>query len=191
MIAFMLVAGLDVRIRSSAAAAVLIGFISLTVVVKQVALTVLWRSFDPLIDKLAGSFQQIPVGGILMQAECQPEATQIAAVYSKRRPSMGHLAAMAAFNDQRFVATNFAIVGQQPVRINSAYEPYYDLQVSFGPSTCDTAEYRSELHAIEEFSRSGKSPGKSRAADLFPVNSPTEAGNTRRRGALGGLRSRI
>jgi hypothetical protein len=58
---------------------------------------------------------------------------------------MGHIALMAAFEDSRFVAGNYAIPGQQPIRVAAAYWPYYQLQTSFGPPTCSLADHRDQL----------------------------------------------
>jgi hypothetical protein len=158
-IAFMLLAGLDVRIRRGAASATLIGLIGLALTIKQAALTVLWRSFDPAIDALAASLERTPAGSVVMQAECEPESNAIAAVYAERQPSMTHLSAMAAFDDARFVAKTWAIAGQQPVAVKPAFEPYYELQIAFGSSSCDAARYRAELRAIEDLAWARKAAG--------------------------------
>ena len=175
-IALMLVSGLDVRIRRSTASATLIGLIGLLLVIKQTALAVQWRSFDPLIDKLAVSLEQIPTGAIIMQAECEPESTQIAGVYRERQPSMTHLGAMAAFDDQRFVASSWATLGEQPVRVLPAFVPYYNLEISFGSSTCDAAGFGSELHAIANLARAQEAAGSPAVPIYFLLIRPPERG---------------
>ena len=64
-LALLALAGLDVRIRRSSTAAALIGAIALAFVIKQVALTALWLSFDPLIDSAVTAFAALPPGTIL------------------------------------------------------------------------------------------------------------------------------
>lgn len=158
-IALMLSAGLDIRIRRSAASAVLIGLIALTLIVKQGALAVLWRSFDPLIDRLVDTLERLPAGSVVMQAECEPEASDVRSIYRERQPSMTHLAAMAGFDDSRFIAGTWAIAGQHTVGVGAAYRPFYDLQDSFGSSTCAEALYRTELQRIENLAWAQKAAG--------------------------------
>jgi hypothetical protein len=79
-------------------------------------------------------------------------------VYRERQPSLTHVAALAAFTDQRFAASNFAIAGQQPVQVSPAYNRYYDLQNSFGVSTCAPAEYQKQADKIRELATSGPQP---------------------------------
>jgi len=158
-IALMLLAGLDLRVRRSTLAATLIGLVGLALVAKQAALAALWRSFDPLIDSLAASLDRLPAGAVIMQAECEPESTDIASIYRERQPSMTHLPAMASFDDSRFVAATWAIAGQQTVQVAAAYKPYYDLQEAFGSSTCSEAGYQGELRQIENLGWAQKAAG--------------------------------
>jgi hypothetical protein len=93
-----------------------------------------------------------------MQSECQPEGNAISAIYRERQPSLTHIAALAAFGDERFVASNFAIAGQQPIQVAAAYRPWHDLQNSFGASTCAPEEYRKQVGKIAELASSGPQP---------------------------------
>jgi len=130
-IALMALAGLDVEFRRSARSTALIGLVVLSILIKQSALAILWRSFDEPIDTIIASLDALPDSAIVMQSECQPDALDIMAVYRARQPSMSHLSAFAGFKDTRFVAKNWAIAGQHPIKVASAYLPYYRLQSSF------------------------------------------------------------
>lgn len=158
-IALLLLAGLDVRIRSSRAASALVGLIVIALVVKQGALTASWRSFDPLIDRAAAALDALPAGSVILQAECQSDPADVLAVYRERQPSMTHVAAIATFDGTRFAASTWAIAGQQPVAVKPLYRPYYDLQVSFGASTCTDAGYRSELRRARDLAGSPDASG--------------------------------
>ena len=174
-IALMLAAGLEVRVRRSVTATALIGVVGLALVVKQGALAVLWRSFDPLIDRLTAELEHLPSGAIVMQAECEPEASDVLSIYRERQPSMTHLAARAAFDDSRFIAATWAIAGQHTVGVGQAYRPFYDLQDSFGSSTCTDAGYRTELQRIENLAWAQKSTGGPSAPIYFLLIRPPKA----------------
>jgi hypothetical protein len=158
-VALMLLGGLDLRVRRPASAAALTGLIALAFTVRQGALTVLWRSFDPLIDKLADALEHTPAGSVIMQVECEPNSMDVAGIYRERQPSLTHLAAMAAFEDSRFVANTWAIRGQQPIQVQSGLLPYYNQEVAFGSSTCEPAVYRTELRQIENLIWAERSSG--------------------------------
>lgn len=148
-VGLMLLAGLDLRVTRPRAALALASGVALALVVKQAAIAVLWRSFDPLLTKLENALDVLPAGSVLMQTECQPSEFDIKGIYRERQPSMTHLGAMAAFDDSRFVAETWAIPGQQTISVDPALLPFYNLQVWFGPKTCDTGDYRKNLHQIE------------------------------------------
>jgi hypothetical protein len=61
---------------------------------------------------------------------------------------MTHVAALASFDDTRFVASNWAIPGQQPITIKPPYQDYNRLQAAFKSSTCTADEYRAQLASI-------------------------------------------
>lgn len=182
-IALMGLAALDVRIRKGAVSSVLVGLIALCLVVKQGALTILWRSFDPPIDRMLESLNALPAGAIIMQAECEPESGDVMAVYRERQPSMTHLSALATIDGLRFVASTWAIGGQQPIAVKPAYRPYYDLQLSFGNTTCDPAEYRKQLQAIRDLAAAGPIVGDPASSRYFllirPPQPKTLAGEAR------------
>lgn len=158
-IALLLLAGIDVRIRRSRPASALAGLIVAALMVKQGALAASWRAFEPLIDEAVAALDALPAGSIILQSECQPESGDIPAVYRERQPPMTHLAAFASFDGTRFAAGTWAIAGQQPVAVKPAYRPYYDLQLSFGPSTCTDAGYRAELQGVRDLAGSRDASG--------------------------------
>jgi len=83
-----------------------------------------------------------------MQAECHPQVRSIGGSHIKWHPPLSHMAALAALDDRRFVANSWAIPGQQPIAVQPAYLPYYELQLEFDGSLCATAIYREELARI-------------------------------------------
>jgi hypothetical protein len=147
-IALLALACLDVHIRRDAASFLLAGLVVAALLVKQGALAVLWRSFDPAIDAAVASIEALPAGAVVMQSECHPEASTISSVYRKWQPSMTHVAALASLDDTRFVASTWAIPGQQPITIKPPYWAYNRLQAAFKSSTCAADEYRAQLASI-------------------------------------------
>jgi hypothetical protein len=147
-IALIALAGLDIHIRRGAAAFVLAGLIVAALMVKQGALAFLWRSFDPVIDAAVASIEALPAGSVVMQSECHPEASGILSTYRKWQPPMTHVAALASFDDTHFVASTWAIPGQQPITIKAPYRGYNRLQTAFKSSTCAADEYRAQLASI-------------------------------------------
>ena len=148
VIALLALACLDVHIRRDAASFLLAGLFVAALLVKQGALAVLWRSFDPAIDAAVASIEALPAGSVVMQSECHPQASTILSVYRKWQPSMTHIAALASFDDTRFVASTWAIPGQQPITIKPPYRAYNRLQTAFKSSTCAADEYRAQLASI-------------------------------------------
>jgi hypothetical protein len=73
-IALLSLAGLEIRTFRSPATAMLICLMVATLIVKQIALVALRRSFDPWIDSLVTSLERLPAGSVIMQAECEPQA---------------------------------------------------------------------------------------------------------------------
>ena len=61
-IALVALASLDVHIRREAASFWLTGLVVAALLVKQGALAVLWRSFDPVIDAAVASLEALPAG---------------------------------------------------------------------------------------------------------------------------------
>ena len=157
-IALLILGGLDTHPKSGAMPVLLIGIAVFALLVKQAAIAGLWRSFDPEIDSLQAAFDSLPGAAVVMQSECQPQGNAISAIYRERQPSLSHIAALAAFTDARFVANNFAIAGQQPIRVAPGWHAYYDLQDSFGTSTCSPEEYRKQTAKIVQLDRSRPQP---------------------------------
>jgi hypothetical protein len=147
-IALVALASLDVHIRRGAASFWLTGLVVAALLVKQGALAVLWRTFDPVIDAAVASLEVLPAGSVIMRSECHPEASTILSLYRKWQPPMTHVAALASFDDTRFVASNWAIPGQQPITIKPPYQDYNRLQAAFKSSTCTADEYRAQLASI-------------------------------------------
>lgn len=147
-IALMLLSGLDLQVRPGRTATVLTVLVAAALIVRQGAIAVLWRSFDPMIDRFAAALNRLPAGAVIFQAECEPDAHDITAVYRERQPSMTHLPAMAAFADTRFVAHSWAVRGQQTIAVREPWRAYYDLEETFGSSSCTTDSYRDEVRRI-------------------------------------------
>ena len=146
-------AGLDVRIYRGVASAFLIALIGAAVIAKQGLISLRWLSFDTQIDALAATLNRLPAGAVIIQVECEPPFNGLRVVYRERQPLMSHVPSMAAFSDTRFVATTFAIAGQQPIQVAAPFQPYYRLQELFSRSTCKAAEYGTQLARIQELSK--------------------------------------
>jgi hypothetical protein len=159
-LALLALAGLDVRIRHSRTAAALIAAVALAFVIKQVALTALWRSFDPLIDQAMTAFAALPTGSVVMTAECHTNIVfDVYGQYRARQPAMPHWAAFAAFDGTRFDPGGWAIRGQQPIIVKPAYRQAYTLQQSFPDKTCALQGLQAQLQYIRELAhRPGASP---------------------------------
>jgi hypothetical protein len=139
---------LDVHIRRDATSFVLVGLVVAALLMKQGTLAFLWQSFDPVIDAAVASIEALPAGSVVMQSECRPRASRILRVYGKWQPSMAHVAALATFDDTRFIASTWAIPGQQPITIKPPYRAYNSLQSAFKSSICETDGYRAQLASI-------------------------------------------
>jgi hypothetical protein len=127
---------------------ILIFLIAGTIVIKQGALLVLWRSFDPWIDSLVLSLERLPADSIILQAECEPEANSyVLRGYRKHQPSASHLPAIASFDGAHFVPSTQVIFGQHPIRVKPAYRPYYDLFWSWPGYICSRSGYDEALRA--------------------------------------------
>jgi hypothetical protein len=152
VIAFLALAGLDIRIRLEWTSYRLAAIVVAALVVKQSALVLLWHSFDPTIDAAVSALKTLPPGSVIMQTECHPPVQTASDVFSKWQPPMTHLAALATFDDDRFAASSWAIPGQQPMTVKPRYEPYNRLQATFPSSSCRADEYRtqiSQIHALD------------------------------------------
>lgn len=171
-IALIAFSGLDIHFRRNAAAFVLAGLIVAALIVKQGALASLWRSFDPEIDAAVASIAALPVGSVVMQSECHPEASTISGVYRKWQPSMTHVAALASFDDTHFVASTWAIPGQQPIALKPPYRLYNQLQTAFKSSTCTTYEYRAQLARIHTLAEAEDSATVAPALYFFIIRPP-------------------
>jgi hypothetical protein len=99
------------------------------------------------------------VGAVIFASECQPDAHDILGVYRARQPSMTHIATMAAFEDSRFVVGNYALAGQQPIRVAPAYLPYYHMPSSFGAPVCTASGHRRQLAWIERLAKTEAKAG--------------------------------
>jgi hypothetical protein len=108
-----------------------------------------------------------------MQSECHPKVHAISGVYSKWQPALTHVAALASFDDQRFVAGNWAIPGQQPIAIKPAYRAYNRLQTGFN-ATCAAADYREQLASIRALAETeGASPHPAPPLYVFVIRPPS------------------
>lgn len=145
-----LLAGLDARLRPGRATILLGGVVGTALFVRQAAVASLWVSFDPGITQLVSVLDGLPDRAIVMQAECEPAATDIRSVYRERQPSMTHLSAFAAFADRRFAAATWAAPGQQTIAVAPNLQPFHALQESFGASTCSSTEHRRLLQRIRD-----------------------------------------
>lgn len=148
VIAFLALAGTDIRVRRDRTSRLLAAILVAALVVKQGALASLWHSFDPAIDAAVSALEALPPGSVVMQAECHPSGRTVLDVFSKWQPPMTHLASLATFDDERFAASNWAIPGQQPMTVKPPYQAYNRLQAAF-PSSCSADVYRAQLRQIE------------------------------------------
>jgi hypothetical protein len=169
-LALLALAGLDVRIRRSSTAAALIGAIALAFVIKQVALTALWLSFDPLIDSAVTAFAALPPGSVVMTTGCHTNLVfDVAGQYRARQPAMPHWAAFAAFDGTHFDAAGWAIRGQQPIIVKPAYREAYTLQQSFPDKTCALQGLQAQLQQIRELAHRPGAPSYYLFAIRVPV----------------------
>jgi hypothetical protein len=161
-IVFLVLGALDVQIRENrrTAAKVLIATFLLAFAAKQVAITVLWRSFTAPIDKVAATLNKLPAGAIIFTSECKPGDATVLGVYHSRQPAMEHLASIAAIDNARFAVGTFAIKGQQPIKVARAYASFERLQEEFA-ATCDLSEYSVRVGKIMAVQRSVASSGVS------------------------------
>jgi hypothetical protein len=117
-------ATLDLRIRSRSLFAATVAILVVSIAAKQASIAVMWRSFDGHHATFEAMLS-----------------------YRGRQPPLTHLAALASLDDTRFVASNFAIPGQQPIAVREEYVGYYELQKSI-QFTCVNDD-----HAARELSR--------------------------------------
>ena len=149
-IALLGIACLDVRLHPTSRSRLLVWCLVAALVVKQGALSILWRSFDSRIDSVLAALAAIPPGSVVLQSECHPGTNLLERTYAKWQPSLTHVAALASLDDRRFIASTWAIPGQQAIAIKQRYRPYNQLQTSFASSTCDLQEYRRQLALIRD-----------------------------------------
>jgi hypothetical protein len=173
VIALLTLAGLDVQFQRKTSTILLTALFVVAVAAKQIAISVLWRSFSAPVDELVQTLNTLPSGAIIMQSECQPESGGIIGIYRTRQPPMQHVAALSNFKDTRFVTETYAILGQQPIRVASPYEPYHTLQSPFAP-TCDLSDYRSRLSRIEALAQDDARAGKTVPPLYFLLVRPPE-----------------
>lgn len=119
---------------------ILIAVVCAALVLKQGALTVLWYEEGKILTRVADTLNSLPPGAVILQVECQPEATDIRAVYQSRQPPLTHGAALGAANGTRFAAISWTIKGQQPIETVMAYQPYKLFQNGLSPETCSPAQ---------------------------------------------------
>jgi hypothetical protein len=146
-IIFLALAGLDAQFRPSRISFALLTVLGMAIVVKQSAITLLWRSTSVPADAIVHALVAIPPGAVIMQSECLPDSRDIPNVYRARQPAMQHLSSLSNLDDSIFVAAFYAIAGQQPIQVSRFYEPYYGLQMDFDPS-CDPSDYRGRVARI-------------------------------------------
>lgn len=147
-IALLALAGLDARLRPAKLTAALLALVGAAFLAKQIAVAALWRSFSPPADAIVGALDGLPAGAVVIQTECLPDSGDILNVYRARQPATQHIASLSSFNGSRFIAALYAIRGQQPIRIQGAYMPYFQLQDAFD-ATCDVSDYRSRVARIQ------------------------------------------
>ncbi len=147
-VAFLALGFIDVRARVDVWTRRFIGVAAVAFTVKQLVLALLWLNLDPVIDTAVAALRTLPPGAVIMQAECHPRVRSIGESLIKWHPPLSHTAALATLDDRRFAASNWAIPGQQPIAVQPAYLPYYDLQSKFNDSICDGSIYRYELARI-------------------------------------------
>jgi hypothetical protein len=157
--ALMLLASMDVQILRKRGAAILLAVLAIALFTKQVAIATLWRSLSLETDGLIHELNALPAPAIIMQSECQIEAGGIQGLYARHQPSLQHIASMAAFRDSRFVASEFAIPGQQPIGVTLAYLPYHTLQNQFDYPTCEPEESRRRLGRLTALAHSELAAG--------------------------------
>jgi hypothetical protein len=148
----------DPRLKASPQTSRLLAAIVFLILVKQVSLAVLWRSFDPVIDNVVETLDSLPKGAVILQTECQPGATDMGALYASRQPPLGHVASLAALGKPLFIAQAFAIKGQQPIQVNAEYAPWYELGSSIPGSMCNDRDYYNLLDEIRAVSMSRTEP---------------------------------
>ena len=139
---------LDVRLHPGVWTRRLIGAAVAAFTIKQLAVTLLWINLDPAIESAVATLRALPPGAVIMQAECRPVVRSLGDIHSKWHPPLSHTAALAALDDKRFVASSWAIPGQQPIAVQPPYWPYYELQLAFNDSLCAASSYRDELARI-------------------------------------------
>jgi hypothetical protein len=124
-------AALDLRMRSRSLIVSTVAVLAVSIAAKQVSIATMWRSFDAQYAASKAMLSGLPAGSVILQAECSPEAVGDPRVaYRQRQPPLTHLAALASFDDARFVASNFARSGQQPIAVRERYVGFYQLQKS-------------------------------------------------------------
>jgi hypothetical protein len=142
VIAMLLLATLDAEMRPRLArlGAGLVVVAAVGFCGKQIALTTSWWQADTTIASIETMLARVPHGAILLQAECNPDATDVRRIYASRQPPLRHVAAGADGASEYFAAIAFAIKGQQPIRTRAAYMPYRHLQDTIPSSVCTQAE---------------------------------------------------
>jgi hypothetical protein len=125
----------------------LVAGICAALIVKQAALFVLWHQGGQTLARVGEALNALPSGAVILQAECQPDATDIRGVYEARQPPLSHAAALAAWSNSRFAAISWAIKGQHPIATAPDYLPYQRLQGDLGLEVCTPAQIRAAAEA--------------------------------------------
>jgi len=146
-IIFLALAGVNVQFRPARMSFALLALLVVAFVVKQSAITMLWRSFWAPASTIVHALDIVPRGAIIMQTGCLPDPRNIPDFYRMRQPAMQHLASLSNFEGSRFVAASYAMPGQQPVLASPSYRPYFSLQFDFG-ATCEPFDYRDRVARI-------------------------------------------
>ena len=66
----------------------LVAGICAALIVKQAALFVLWHQGGQTLARVGEALNALPSGAVILQAECQPDATDIRGVYEARQPPL-------------------------------------------------------------------------------------------------------
>jgi hypothetical protein len=125
----------------------LVAGIYAALIVKQVALFMLWHQGGQTLARIEEALSALPPGAVILQAECHPNATDIRGLYETYQPPLRHAAALAAWSISRFAAVSWTIKGQHPIATAPDYLPYKALQDSLGMEVCTPVQIQAAADA--------------------------------------------
>ena len=170
-IALLALAGLDAQLRPTKMTVALLALFGAAFLVKQTAISALWRSISAPADEVVRALDTVPAGAVILQSECLSGSGGSLDIYRARQPATQHLTSLSNFSGTRFVAALYAIRGQQPIRFLPPYIPYFRLQDSFETS-CDPSDYRSRVARIRARMRAEMMDGKAVPPVFFVLLRP-------------------